>query len=50
MAAAVAVGVAALQQLKLTVAGRYFKGAGGFPLGIKGLRAGRKKLQQWQPL
>ncbi|MFW6364821.1 MAG: hypothetical protein ACOCZ4_02320 [Bacteroidota bacterium] len=27
MAAAVAVGVAALQQLKLTVAGRYFKGA-----------------------
>ncbi|MFW6145417.1 MAG: hypothetical protein ACOC4Y_01325, partial [bacterium] len=37
-----------MQQLKLTVAGRYFKGAGGFPL-VKGLQAGRKKLLQWQP-
>ncbi|MFP4447444.1 MAG: hypothetical protein ACLFPH_01795 [Bacteroidales bacterium] len=33
-----------MQQLKLTVAGRYFKGAGGFPLGNKRAAGGEKKV------
>ncbi|MFP4042164.1 MAG: hypothetical protein ACLFT6_05325 [Bacteroidales bacterium] len=35
--------------MKLTVAGRYFKGACGFLLGNKRAAGGEKKLLQWQP-